>query len=192
MHTFTPNRIQQERGYLICLRAERDPREKRCAGFEAVVEKVYRTEMAGAWEATLFNSVAGIREEIHKSSGSRKDKRALRSYGMLGRKRGPQPRNPDLTPDKDHWEAWTMFSTGEVVTHSILESADRETSLLVTEAGPACPVGRKSVAVAFGNVVKMILLGNELYDDVDDDFLTPNVRRRPMMRKYSSRVVQPF
>jgi hypothetical protein len=192
MHTFTPNRIQQERGYLICLRAERDLREKRCAGFEKVVEKVYRTEMAGAWEATLFNSVAGIREEIRKSPGNRKDKRALWSYGMSRRKGGPQPRNPNLTPEEDRWEVWTMLSTGEVVTHSIPESGDRETSLVVTEAGPACPVGRKSVAVACGNVVQIILLGNELYPDVDDDFLTPNARRRPMMRKYGSRIIQPF
>jgi hypothetical protein len=188
MHTFTPNRIQQERGYMICLRAERDLREKRCAGFEKAIEKTYRTEMAGAWDATLSNSVAGIREGLHESSKSGKAKAAVGRNGMLRRK-SPQPRSADLTPGEDHWEAWAMFPTGEVVTSPMGESESEPSSLIVTRAGPTCSIGRKSVAVGFGTSVKLVLLGNELYDDGDEGLLKLNVRRRPVTRKYSTKAM---
>jgi hypothetical protein len=192
MHTFTANRIQQERGYLICLRTERNFREKRCAGFEQAFENVYRTEMAGVWEATRFNCVAGIREGSRKTSAARKAQQALASRGLVRRKSDLRHNtDADLGPEEEHWEAWAMFSTGEVMTYAMPENThEEETSLLVTRVGPACAVGRKSVAVAFGNAIKMVLLGNELYEDVDDEGLNNrNLRsRRPIVRRPSLKI----
>ncbi|KAH0537743.1 hypothetical protein FGG08_005491 [Glutinoglossum americanum] len=210
MHTFTPNATQIERGYPICLRAERDSREKRCAGFEKVTEKVSRIDVSGgAWESTLFNSVAGIRKRVAPGtrnrprsgeSGSGYYRGSLGSYGIVRRKsnngsgngqhrRSSSPPSEDKDED-DEWEAWTMPSTGEVATCPLSEppsSTPDESaasgSLLVSRAGPACAVGGKSVAVAFGATIKVVLLGTEHYDDVGDDdgyALQPTAGRRPL------------
>jgi hypothetical protein len=201
MHTFTPNAAQAERGYLICLRAERDPREKRCAGFEQVYEKVSRVEVgAGAWGATLFNSVAGIRKRpsasprkrsFRTASGDEDYKDGLGSYGALMRRstggKWQQERMPSpWLDDGDDWEAWVMSSTGELVTYPLSSSGNSysTSSLLVTKAGPACPVGKKSVAIGFGGSIKLVLLGTELYDDIgDDDVPQLALGRRPQTLK---------
>jgi Sterol-sensing domain of SREBP cleavage-activation len=62
MHTFCPNRL------LICLRAERDPREKRCVGFEGTKEGIHWVTGVEAWEAVGSNAVLGVRKVIKPSS----------------------------------------------------------------------------------------------------------------------------
>ncbi|KAH0562948.1 hypothetical protein GP486_002494 [Trichoglossum hirsutum] len=205
MHTFVPNATQTERGYLICLRAERDPREKRCAGFEKASQRVSRLEIrAGSWESTLFNSICGIRKrplpptcgrKPEAPSGGTAYQRGLGSYGMVRRRNGgwgdQQPETPSTISEEDEWEVWTISSTGEVVIRSLSDTSltpdgvpGPRKSLMVTKTESACPVGKKSVAIGFGATIKVVQLGTELYDDVDyEDGSQPVTRRKPLAAK---------
>lgn len=56
----------------ICLRVERDPREIRCLGFNAVIEKQYWFEDIEKWELTDINIIIGFkkREQLNDSSSN--------------------------------------------------------------------------------------------------------------------------
>lgn len=73
--------------------------------------------------------------------------------------------------DTDTWEAWALSSTGEFRSRPLLpdeldDTADAppEDELFVAAPGPIARLGKKSVAVGFGNTVKIITLGKELFD----------------------------
>lgn len=130
-------------------------------------------ENVEGWEPTSLNLVAGIRrvdplQDIDSSddyaSSSRREILSLRQRWRKG-KRSTQD------DDEEEWEAWTMTFDG-VVTRSSVTDSEGETNdkgLLVSRTGPVCRVGQRSVAVGFGNAVKVLLIGNERYDDEYDD-----------------------
>lgn len=71
------------------------------------------------------------------------------------------------------WEAWTMSSTGEFRSRPLLPDdledtgdASAEDELFVASPGPVTRLGKRSVAVGFGNTVKIITLGKELFDGI--------------------------
>jgi hypothetical protein len=88
--------------------------------------------------------------------------------------------SPDT--DADGWEAWSITSTGDFRSRSLFSSdsgiADASTGLaddyalvqqqlFVAAPGPIARLGNKSVAVGFGNTVKIISLGKEsVFDGV--------------------------
>ncbi|KAK9465533.1 sterol-sensing domain of SREBP cleavage-activation-domain-containing protein [Lipomyces arxii] len=126
MHSFV-NSNKARRN--ICLRVERDPREKRCIGFEGVTERQHWLEDAAGWEVTDINIVMGIRRkkvlESELVGGEIKDERAgLRAR----RRRGVSEHVPKLfaKPD-DEWEGWTMSMDGTVATYELRpEEVSRE------------------------------------------------------------------
>ncbi|KAF2748135.1 hypothetical protein M011DRAFT_467179 [Sporormia fimetaria CBS 119925] len=70
--------------------------------------------------------------------------------------------------EADTWEAWTLSSTGEFRTRPLLDDNDASLDqvhqqLFVASPGPAARVGNKSVALGFGNTVKIISLGKESF-----------------------------
>ncbi|KAK9478535.1 sterol-sensing domain of SREBP cleavage-activation-domain-containing protein [Lipomyces japonicus] len=121
MHSFSnSNRARQN----ICLRVERDPREKRCVGFEGVVDKQHWLEDVSGWEVTDINVVMGIRRKsvigidvadglvderisglrhrVHGSGGMR-DTVGGGAYGKV----------------EDQWEGWIMSMNGTVGTYEL-------------------------------------------------------------------------
>ena len=78
---------------------------------------------------------------------------------------------PDSATDSDSWEAWTLSLAGEfrarpLVTGSDVENdeTDMEQQLFVAAPGPITKLGKRSVAVGFGNTVKIITVGKESLD----------------------------
>lgn len=70
------------------------------------------------------------------------------------------------------WEAWTLSTTGDFrsrpLTPDDMEDASElyndEDELFVASPGPIKRLGKRSVAVGFGNTVKIITLGKECFD----------------------------
>jgi len=58
---------KQSQAAPLCLRSERDARERRCSGFAAGVVSAYSMRNPGIWEATGANGVAGIRRASSKT-----------------------------------------------------------------------------------------------------------------------------
>jgi hypothetical protein len=73
--------------------------------------------------------------------------------------------------DTDTWEAWTLSTTGEfrarpLVPDDLDDGAEMpyEDDLFVAAPGPITRLGKRSIAVGFGNTVKIITLGKESFD----------------------------
>ncbi|KAF2856076.1 hypothetical protein T440DRAFT_412930 [Plenodomus tracheiphilus IPT5] len=70
------------------------------------------------------------------------------------------------------WEAWTLSSTGEFRSRPLLPDdlddveATFEDELFVASPGPLRRLGKRSVVVGFGNTVKIITLGREIFDGI--------------------------
>jgi hypothetical protein len=78
---------------------------------------------------------------------------------------------PTSTDDNDFWEAWTISSTGEFRSRPLLPDNDKDEEveeeaegLFVVAPGPIVRLGKRSVAVGFGNTVKVITVGKEVYN----------------------------
>lgn len=172
----------------ICLGKPSDREKFKCQGLDSAEEHVHFVEPAGVWESTCTMAVVGIRrnnpsstpssttsgvEDVHYTADSAALTSALK---QRARKRSlPKPlfmfgshgttHNPD--PDSEGWEAWTLSSTGDFRSRPLLsddldELADED--LFVASAGPITRLGKRSVAVGFGNAVKIITLGKEHFD----------------------------
>ena len=182
MHTFTP----KGRSKTICLRAERDRRERKCTGFEHVEESFHWMENVEGWEPTTSNLVAGIRRiDFHQDTESSDDypynQRKKIASLRHRRKKGKQPTVDD--GEDDEWEAWTMSFDGVVTRYSLTDTTgdSSDKGLLVSRTGPFTRLGQRSIAVGFGNTVKVLLVGTERYDDEDDydeDIAAASYRKR--------------
>lgn len=178
----------------ICLGKPPDRGKYKCQGLDCAIERVHYVEPAGVWESTSALSVVGIRrcvhsstpssiisagddddsaadssalasavkERAHKQSTSNSSFRSLNSRGS---------RHSDSPGDTDSWEAWTLSWTGEFRSRPLFpdnledaESSFDDDELFVAAPGPITRLGKRSVAVAFGNMVKIITLGSESFD----------------------------
>lgn len=75
--------------------------------------------------------------------------------------------------DTDAWEAWTLSTTGEFCSRPLVpddlddtEEVGYEDDLFVAAPGPIARLGKRSIAVGFGNTVKIITLGKEWFDSL--------------------------
>lgn len=95
----------------------------------------------------------------------------------------------------DIWEGWTMTARGNVKFYEIPDGED--TGLLIKKLGPVRKFGHKSIVVCFGNIMKVLYLGNDNLieeDECDAETASPyqntnslsfiNRRRKLRMKKY--------
>ena len=74
--------------------------------------------------------------------------------------------------DADNWEAWTLTPSGEFRSKPLMSTDNPEDDqfadeqLFVVSPGPITKLGKRSVAVGFGNTVKVITLGKESFDGI--------------------------
>jgi hypothetical protein len=91
------------------------------------------------------------------------------NYNLLDSAFGTQHSSGSFK-DSDSWEAWTLSSSGEfrsrpLVSADALEGEEHvDEQLFVASAGPITKLGKKSVAVGFGNTIKLVTLGKESFD----------------------------
>ncbi|ORX95402.1 hypothetical protein BCR34DRAFT_498499 [Clohesyomyces aquaticus] len=93
----------------------------------------------------------------------------------------------DSSTESYEWEMWTLSTSGEFQTKPLVDRedlnaegtrSDLNDQLFVASAGPITRLGKKSVAVGFGNTVKIITLGKEAFGigvGADDGTLNPGV-----------------
>ncbi|CDK28462.1 unnamed protein product [Kuraishia capsulata CBS 1993] len=149
LHTFSiDNRAKNN----ICLRVERDPRETRCLGFDSVSEHQYCSSNVEGWCTTDLNMLIGVRKK------NVEDIPSTREAGLRNRKlhRSSSTKIPSLS---DIWEGWTLSATGKTRTFEIPNGTDQ--GLLIKSIGPVAKFGHKSIICSFGNVMKILYLGND-------------------------------
>ncbi|KAK9368597.1 sterol-sensing domain of SREBP cleavage-activation-domain-containing protein [Lipomyces kononenkoae] len=130
MHSYiNSNRARRN----ICLRVERDLRERRCIGFEGVLERQHWLDNVSGWEVTDINVVMGIRRKTdvmvdNPIGGDRT--RGLRYRGSNGiagtngTSYGVYDTHASDTVVEQQWEGWTMSMDGTVGTYELRPEED--------------------------------------------------------------------
>jgi WD40 repeat protein len=204
MRTFTPG---DEHNSLICLRPHNSGEAKSCKGFLDATETIHHIEGPGSWEATGGQAVIGIRKLAITSNSSTiatgvdltadtdSSIRQRRSFFWPTQLAKPLPLSalnavtkPPMN-ESEEWEVWTLSSTGEFSNIRLQDAPDTDNELFVASTGPVVRLGKRSVVIAFGNVIKVVTLGHGRFEeDVDGyDDSTPQVgsarRRKQVIRR---------
>lgn len=193
--------VPQHEGDTICFRNPYKPGSKTCCLWRETVENRYIVENPDKWEALPVGYIVGIRKKQTKLQPKDMSNH-LQPLGSSGiRRRGVpvkrpsalESRNSEIS-DEDSWEVWSISARGEEANIPLCDATEQD-HLLVGQLGPIEKVGKRSIAVGLGNVVKVITVGNEKFDDqesADDDAafvgMAKSRRRRygPGSRKRSS------
>lgn len=138
-----------------------------CTSFDDATQSSHRLSKPGAWSAVKSQAILGLRKPASPHEGQRK-------AGGASRLRRRQHTRSNVAADggkdddnenDDAWQGYRLSANGELESISVLpEANDSNTGLLntdstalyVTNAGPAVPLDDQSVAVAFGNTVKIV------------------------------------
>lgn len=143
----------------------------------------------GAWTPLRNGCFIGIRRKEREDQGTPMRER-LPAFAQSGlRRRGHADPSPRRNKLEETWEIWVISGVekeGNVETTPLV-APDDPAGLIISTLGPMIKVGYSSAAVGFGNVVKIITVGHERFDNVDDEAaedinLTNRRRRAPHSR----------
>jgi len=156
-------------------------------------EVTRRVRRPGAWEALSNGSIVGVRRRP-TANGTKKQPQATMSiFQRLGV--GQNDTKPSSRGQDEAWEAWVIShleTTGDIEERLLDEHPGERSSrtrghvpsqLMISELGPMAKFGTTSVAVGFGNVVKVISVGHEHFDNTQDRFRSGGDMRSMMIRR---------
>jgi hypothetical protein len=179
--------LPRREGDTICFRDPFTPGSKTCCLWRETVENRYTIENPGLWEALKVGYLVGVRK-VEVPPDITTSSRPITNIGL--RRRGanrPQSLHLQMREAEDSWEVWSISSRGERAVTPLC-GYNEKGNLLVYNLGPLQKIGTRSIAVALGNVIKVITIGHEKFDDEssndDQAFVgmaaaTANRRRRP-------------
>lgn len=142
----------------ICLRNSTSS----CRSFDRALRTTHEVAEAGAWLTLNSQAILGLRRRPRAANGQHVSRERRASTQQLR-----QRRRVSLTPQaqgdgQDEWEAYKLTLDGELETAiigaTVSDAVDsgHDVVLYVNKAGPVVPLDSQSVAVAFGNTVKVI------------------------------------
>ncbi|KAK5123065.1 hypothetical protein LTR85_003261 [Meristemomyces frigidus] len=125
-----------------------------CSSFDRTRKASHEMANAGAWRSLSSQAVLGLKKKLKTSNVHVAKDRQLRH-----RRRASV--SPQSSGDgEDEWEAYKFSVEGMVETASVPAlfegEAEHDTTLYVNSAGPTASLDHQSIAVAFGNQVKVI------------------------------------
>lgn len=122
---------------------------------ETMKELKKQVKNPGAWQVLSDGSVVGIRQVTQHENSVH-----ITSPGL---------RRRHITEKKNHhsfanWEVWVTSPCGKPnleECRSLLDHGEESNHLVVSQLGPKVTVGLRSVAFAFGNVIKLVITGGD-------------------------------
>lgn len=154
----------------ICLRVERDPREIRCVGFDSVIESNFWYDNIEMWEVTDMNVIVGIRKNDIPSEDV-SSPTADTAFSLLpangfssfrSRKQGKKPVLKEQPEINDLWQGFVITAqNGKLLEYNLPKVVQEESEFACTRPNCIVKYGYKSVAIAFGRLIKIIFLGGE-------------------------------
>lgn len=172
--------LPKQDGDLICIGPKKCTTDLSCNSWTEARLHVYHVANPGQWCSLPSGFVVGVRkrEFLTASRPSSSESSSSLSLPITSGTSSIRRRNaPALRPlssvreDLEVWEAWVISSKGERYTvplYTEAEASRMDHQLFVTSCGPMTRVGQRSVALGFGNVIKIITVGHEKFDTVDD------------------------
>ncbi|PHH81171.1 hypothetical protein CDD80_3 [Ophiocordyceps camponoti-rufipedis] len=139
----------------IYLRTPCEARTYNWCTWESARETRKRVADPGVWEMVSDGSAVGIR--FHRPVGKGYQVKAMSG---LRNRYGKREAEPDPF---EGWQVWMESSPGcrheESESHRLIKDGEQAGHLLVTEVGPKARVGLNSVAFAFGDMIKLVIVG---------------------------------
>jgi len=187
--------LPPQEGQTICFSNPSDPKTANCCLWRNTRELKRRVENPGSWEALPNGSVVGVRRKSDGSGGGTMAEQGKKGQDASSpspqrndfrRRRRSQSRPPER---REGWEVWVMSQLEKEENYETRPLATPEESgsehLMVSTPGPMEKTGSCSVAIAFGDVIKVIAVGHERFDGPADRLTTDNLmtlanrRRKP-------------
>jgi hypothetical protein len=116
-------------------------------------QTTHNLPIPGAWHALSSHTILGVRKRLSSPPPS-----TLPSSSQLRHRRSARSQHL-IDSAQDEWEAYSLSLTGELKTLDISTSSpssDADQALYVTKPGPAAALDSQSVAIAFGNCIKVL------------------------------------
>ncbi|KAH7393496.1 sterol-sensing domain of SREBP cleavage-activation-domain-containing protein [Cadophora sp. MPI-SDFR-AT-0126] len=183
--------LPERDGDTICFRDPYTPGSKTCCLWRETVEQRYEIENPGEWDALKVGYLVGIRKREPPSTKAKSS--IIANTGL--RRRGailppPLAKGSDISKaDDDVWEVWSISARGDRTTTPLCGYAEND-NLLVPGLGPIRKLGRNSIVVGLGNVIKVISVGNDKLDggesSADDALFVGMASAKTSRRKKTS------
>ena len=130
-----------------------------CQSLESVQRYTQNVPKAGAWSAVSSQVVLGLRKTVAESTANTGNGGLKASSNLRQRRHARFNTQPEAR--QDTWEAYSISCDGEMETIDASPSDEddgqsHKQALYVTTPGPAVALDAQSVAVGFGNTVKVI------------------------------------
>ncbi|EQL00945.1 Sterol-sensing domain protein [Ophiocordyceps sinensis CO18] len=164
----------------IFLRTPCDTPDNDWCTWDSARETRKRVVDPGVWDVVSDGSAVGIRY-IAPKSGAGQDCSSSGLRNRYGR------RTPEPDP-LEAWQIWAASSAGgrpeEDESQRLVKEGEQAEHLLVTELGPKARVGSNAVAFAFGDMVKLVIVGGHVRLDegaenrTREDWIKTGSRRR--------------
>jgi len=155
----------------ICFQDTSSPSCRTCCPWTRARELRTHVSDPGKWEALANGCVVGLRK-MNDHSKQKKSRYSSPATGL--RQRIYQNRSADLQRSQpDQWEVWLVCQLGRQSlreTRPLHDEDDSASHLMINELGPIVKVGLTSIAVGFGNEIKLITVGHERFGDSLDAF----------------------
>lgn len=169
VQTYSP----QNEGESLCFCDPASPTRKTCCPWQRAKELKRVIKNPGLWDALPSGIMVGIR----RKAGGKPPANGHTTHqpqplnGLRRRHNVSQPANANGQIAQDNWEVWMFSHFGKQETWETLPLCPKiedDGHLFVNSLGPIVRVGRSSLAVGLSNVIKIITVGNERFDTVDD------------------------
>lgn len=193
IHTFKIDNKKSKNN--ICLRVERDPREIRCLGFNAVTEHQYWFNGIEAWELTDVNMIIGVRKNSAVDDDAVIDDeistgRLSTFFGTDLRNRkakGQSKRISEKMTVAQLWEGFIITAhNGKISLYNIPDN--RFSSKNIVSGNFSCveKYGYKSIILSTLNLMEILYLGNDKLIEEDIYFSGTNATIKSILNEDNS------
>ncbi|OBT83542.1 hypothetical protein VE02_07793 [Pseudogymnoascus sp. 03VT05] len=159
VRTYSPS----QDGDLICTAPSQPSSNPPCNTWTSATLTIHKVPHDGAWQALPCGAIVGVTKHRASRPSSPSDSPSRSSSASGLRHRAGTPRG-QKAEETDGWEAWTLSARGERHSVDLAGEGGRGEQLFVTGCETLARVGRRSVAVGFGNMVKVVMVGNERFE----------------------------
>ncbi|KAK0728088.1 sterol-sensing domain of SREBP cleavage-activation-domain-containing protein, partial [Lasiosphaeria miniovina] len=149
-------------------------------------EVIRRVANPGTWEALSNGSIVGVRQKPQAQAQQWQSKVAV---GGLRKRGGNRSDTGSGGSASEAWEVWVISNLetkGDLETRLLdLPDGDKHDQghLMISDLGPMVRLGTKSVAVGLGNVIKVISVGHEYFDEHRDHLAPSDLRNMSAARR---------
>jgi hypothetical protein len=163
LRTYSP----AQEGDLICTAPDSPSTDPPCNTWTSADITVHNIPHDGPWQTLPCGAIVGVTKHraSRRPSPGDSSRRDTSASGL--RRRGAGTQRALHAEEADGWEAWTVSARGEMHVVDLYGEGDRGEQLFVTGCEAVVGVGRRSVAVGLGNMVKVVNVGNERFEGED-------------------------